>query len=68
MMAPKNVVIVAMEKRLPEIIFEAEWAKLGEGKTLAYQGASFFEKMVPPVFTLIHIGVLAYALLARIHR
>ena len=56
-------VILEMEKRLPETIFKKEWARLGRGRTWAYQGAAVFEKMVPPVFTLVHIGVLAYALL-----
>ena len=56
-------VILEMEKHLPQPIFKKEWVRLGEGRTLAYKGASVFEKMVPPVFTLVHIWVLAYALL-----
>ena len=55
-------VILAMEKRLTEAIFKREWASLKGGESWTYQGAAAFEKMVPPVFTLVHIGVLAYAL------
>ena len=56
-------VILSMEASLPRTIFEEEWANLGKGRGWTYRGATFFEKMVPPVFALIHIGVLSYALL-----
>ena len=55
-------VILSMETSLPRTIFKEEWAQLGEGRGWTYRGATFFERMVPPVFTLIHVGVFVYAL------
>ncbi|MCK1820421.1 hypothetical protein MTQ10_12555 [Streptomyces sp. XM83C] len=59
----KYKVIGALERRLPALVYDAEWAELGEGRTAGrYLPLTLVELWMPVLFMVLYVAAGAVAL------